>query len=250
MPLESLIYFLIAVALGSYVQTVTGFAIGLIVMGTVTTFGLAPIPFSAIVVCFLAFWNCLVALRRSHTTIDWKITRLVLIGAMPAMIGGVYLLNYLSQSAASTIKLALGIVVIVGGCLLMLKPNVRKDLEPSWSFLLSGFAAGSIGGLFSTAGPPLVYHLYRQPISINVIRTTLLTIFLISSVARIVVVGVQGQIDMEILKYSFFSIPVVTLFTLIGNRYPPPLSEMNRRRFAFFLLIVIGTSLTLTGVNG
>ena len=82
MTLESLIYFLIAVALGSYVQTVTGFAIGLIVMGTVTTFDLAPIPFSAIVVCFLVFWNGLIALRRNHATVDWKITRLVLIGAL------------------------------------------------------------------------------------------------------------------------------------------------------------------------
>jgi uncharacterized membrane protein YfcA len=250
MPLESLIYFLVAVALGSYVQTVTGFAIGLIVMGTVTTFNLAPIPFSAIVVCFLAFWNGLVALRRSHTAIDWQITRLILVGAMPAMVGGVYLLNYLSQSAVSTVKLTLGLVVIVGGSLLMLKPAVRKEVEPSWSFLVSGFAAGALGGLFSTAGPPLVYHLYRQPISINVVRTTLLTIFLISSMARIVVVGAQGQIDMEVIKYSLFSIPVVTIFTLIGNRYPPPFSDVNRRRFAFSLLIVIGVSLTLTALKG
>jgi uncharacterized membrane protein YfcA len=248
MNLESLIFFLIAVALGSYVQTVNGFAIGLIVMGTVTTFDLAPIPFSAIVVCFLAFWNGLVALRRNHAAVDWKITRLVLIGAMPAMVGGVYLLNYLSQSTTSTIKLALGVVVIVGGCLLMLKPNVRKDLEPSWNFLLSGFAVGSIGGLFSTGGPPLVYHLYRQPISTNVIRTTLLAIFLISSLARIVIVGVQGQLNMEVVRYSLFSIPVVTLFTLIGIRYPPPLSDKNRRRFAFSLLIVIGGSLVMAGL--
>lgn len=109
MNLESLIFFLIAVALGSYVQTVTGFAIGLVVMGTVTTFDLAPVPFSAIVVCFLAFWNGLVALRSNHAAVDWKITRLVLIGAMPVMVGGVYLLNYLSQSTTSTIKLALAL---------------------------------------------------------------------------------------------------------------------------------------------
>jgi uncharacterized membrane protein YfcA len=250
MTLESLILFLIAVAFGSYVQTVTGFAIGLIVMGMVSTFDLAPIAFSANVICFLALCNGLIALRRSHTSVDWKVARLVLIGAIPAMIGGVCLLSYLSQSATSTIKLVLGIVVITGGCLLMLKPNVRKGLEPSWSFLLSGFVAGGLGGLFSTGGPPLVYHLYRQPISINVIRTTLLAIMLIFAVARTVAVGVQGQIDMEVLKYSLFSIPVVTLFTLIGNRYPPPLSDENRRRFAFFLLIVIGGSLVLTGLNG
>jgi uncharacterized membrane protein YfcA len=250
MTIDVVCLFLLAVAVGSYIQTVTGFAIGLIVMGTVATFDLAPIPFSAIVVCFLAFWNGLVALRHSHSEIDWKITRLVLIGAMPAMVAGVYLLNYLSQAAASTIEFTLGIVVIFGGCLLMLKPNVRKDVEPQWSFLFSGFAAGAIGGLFSTAGPPLVYHLYRQPISINVIRTTLLAIFLISSAARIVVVGVQGQIDVEVIKYSLLSIPVVTIFTLIGNRYPPPLSDMNRRRFAFMLLVVIGGSLLLTGLNG
>lgn len=248
MNFESLIFFLIAVALGSYIQTVTGFALGLIVMGTVTTFDLAPIPFSAIVVCFLAFWNGLVALRRNHAAIDWKITRLVLIGATPAMVGGVYLLTYLSQSTTSTIKLALGIVVIAGGGLLMLKPNVRNDLDPSWSFLISGFAAGSLGGLFSTGGPPLAYHLYRQPLSINVIRTTLLAIFLISAVARIAVVAAQGQIDMEVVRYSLFSIPVVTLFTLIGMRYPPPLSDTNRRRLAFFLLIVIGGSLVTAGL--
>lgn len=187
MNLESLIFFLIAVAFGSYVQTVTGFAIGLIVMGTVTAFDLAPIPFSANVVCVLAFWNGLVALRRNHATVDWQITRRVLIGAIPAMVGGIYLLTYLSQSTTSTIKLALGIVVIGGGCLLMLKPKVRKGLEPSWSFLISGFAAGSLGGLFSTGGPPLVYHLYRQPISINVIRTTLLAIFIFTSLARSVI---------------------------------------------------------------
>lgn len=248
MNLESLIFFLIAVALGTYVQTVTGFAIGLIVMGTVTAFDLAPIPFSAIVVGFISVWNGLVALRRNYTAVNWKITQLVLISAMPAMIGGVYLLTYLSQSTTSTIKLALGIVVIVGGCLLMLKPNFRKEIEPSWSFLISGFAAGSLGGLFSTGGPPLVYHLYRQPISFNAIRTTLLAIFLFFALGRIVVVGVQGQINMEIVRYSLFSIPVVTLFTLIGIRYPPPLSAKNRRRFAFSLLIVIGVSLVMAGL--
>ena len=75
-----------------------------------------------------------------------------------------------------------------------------------------------------------------------------LAIFLISSLARIVVVGVQGQINMEVVKYSLFSIPVVTLFTLIGIRYPPPLSDTNRRRFAFSLLIVIGGSLVMAGL--
>lgn len=249
MTLESLALFLIAVALGSYVQTVTGFAIGLIVMGTASTLDLAPIPFCATVVCFLSFWNGLIALRRNHATVNWKITAIVLIGAMPTMIGGVCLLNYLSQFATSTIKLVLGIVVIAGGCLLVLKPNVRKGLEPSWSFLLSGVVAGGLGGLFSTGGPPLVYHLYRQPISINIIRTTLLAIFLILSFSRIVVVGFQGQIDAEVIKYCLLSIPVVTLFTLVGDRYPPPLSDMNRRRFAFFLLIIVGGSLALTGLN-
>ncbi len=72
---------------------------------------------------------------------------------------------------------------------------------------VTGFAAGSIGGLFSTGEPPLVYHLYRQPISTNVIRTTLLAIFLISSLARIVIVGVQGQINIEVIDTVCFLSP-------------------------------------------
>ena len=27
-----------------------------------------------------------------------------------------------------------------------------------------------MGGMFSTAGPPLVYHFYRQPMSLVVVR--------------------------------------------------------------------------------
>ncbi|PCI27206.1 MAG: hypothetical protein COB67_09095 [SAR324 cluster bacterium] len=249
MSTESLVFFLLMVAFGSYVQTVTGFAMGLIVMGTVTIFDLASISFASIVVSFLALWNGLIALRSNHESINLKITRNVLTGLLPSMIGGVYLLNYLSQSATHTIKLGLGIVVIGGGLLLMLKPQPRVGLEPQWSFILSGFTAGWLGGLFSTSGPPLVYHLYRQPLSIVAIRTTLLSIFLFSAAARIIVVGLQGQITTEVIKFSLFSMPVVTIFTLLGNRFPPPLSDENRRRMAFILLIIIGLSLAGTGIN-
>lgn len=51
-----------------------------------------------------------------------------------------------------------------------------------------------MGGLFSTAGPPLVYHLYRQPLPVAVIRETLVAVFGINAVLRLALVAGSGNI--------------------------------------------------------
>ncbi|MDX5151594.1 MAG: hypothetical protein R3188_03875, partial [Acidiferrobacterales bacterium] len=93
---SALIAFLAIVAAGSYIQTVTGFGLGLIVMGTVTLLGLAPIEFSSIAVSILALTNSALALFKQHHTVHRPSLGLVVSGLLPGVLLGVFLLGVFS----------------------------------------------------------------------------------------------------------------------------------------------------------
>jgi len=245
MELSALIAFLAIVAAGSYIQTVTGFGLGLIVMGTVTLVGLAPVEFSSIVVSMLALTNSMLALFKQHQSVHLPSLGLVVSGLLPGVLLGVFLLGMFSVHAIHVLRFILGAFIITSGLLLMYKPHPKTGLDPGYQFFSIGIIGGVFGGLFSTAGPPIVYHLYRQPLSVAVIRTTLLAIFVVANFLRILFIGIKGDINWPILHLAIFSIPVVAVMTVFGRKFRPPLSDLTMRRIAFALLILLGTMLLL-----
>ena len=64
MDTSSLLAFVGLVALGSYIQTISGFAIALIIAGGATALGLAPIDFTANVISFIALANTITAVHK------------------------------------------------------------------------------------------------------------------------------------------------------------------------------------------
>ncbi|SFG80000.1 sulfite exporter TauE/SafE family protein [Neptunomonas qingdaonensis] len=242
---ETLIPFIAIIAFATYVQTVTGFALGMIVMGAVTAFELAPIAFTSVVISAVVLINGVVAIKGSFHELDLKRVAITCVGIFPALLAGLILLEYLSDSFNNMLQLLLGITIFTGGLLIMLRPEPLEKPSPDAVFVVSGVAAGFLAGMFSMAGPPLVYLFYRQPFELKTIRLCLLCIFLISSAGRIIMVGFQGGLSVDMLTFSLICIPMVMFFTWIGKRYPPPLSTTNMRRFAFLLLILIGLSLMI-----
>lgn len=240
--------FLISIAIGAYVQTVTGFAMGLIIMGITASLQLMPISFIAAVISLTGLTNVTLAVYKNHSHIHWKIVRTVMIGFVPAVFAGIFLLYYLDKASTQLLQLILGVVIVLGGVLLILKPHPKEGKPSPFFSLVAGTASGIMGGLFSTSAPPLIFYLYKQSLAIKVIRSTLLMIFMIGSVIRISTITLQGNITQEILLFALYSLPVVFLFTWLGKKYPPHLSDINMRRAAFGLLIVLGVSTTYTAL--
>jgi len=243
MALEQLIPFMLVVAFATYVQTVTGFALGMIVLGCVAQFDLASIAFTSVIISLLMLANGPIALRGNLDALDHPALGYSLLGLFPALIAGVLLLNYLSSEFTQLLQVILGITIICGGLFILLKPEPLAQRSGNGAFSVAGFAAGIFGGLFSIAGPPLVYQFYRQPISLRSIRLCLLAIFLVMNIGRLLVLAVQGALEFEMFYTALFCIPVVAAFTVLGKRYPPPFSDNTMRRLAFALLILIGCSL-------
>ncbi|MEO6354775.1 MAG: sulfite exporter TauE/SafE family protein [Burkholderiaceae bacterium] len=243
MHIDILIPFLAIIALAVYFQTVTGFGMGMIVMGATSGLGLVSVATIAAIVSLLSLFNCAVAMPGSLHHIDWRTTRIVIYGIVPSVIGGVLLLDYLGSATADIVKLLLGLVIIYSGISIVLKVTPGEQPLSDRSFFCSGLFSGIFSGMFGISGPPLVYQFYRQKMDLATIRYSLIFLFSVTAGIRTLFVASQGGLNMEILILSFSALPVVALATLAGKRYPPPLRYPTMRIISCAALTVIGLSL-------
>jgi len=241
-----MLFMALFIGLGALIQTVTGFAMGLIIIGGVTLFGLADIAFTAIVVSLISLLNALMALRLSHKFIDWQLVGRVTATMLPALVLGVILLDFLGDDHELLLRKLLGLVIVSGGILLMLKPAPYKGVSSQWAFWSTGALGGIIGGMYSAGGAPLAYLMYRQPIELRVVRATLLTFFAASTMTRTLVVGYRGDLDAEVLKVVGISVPLVILVTVVTTRFLGYIPDTVIRRVVFMLLLLMGAMLILT----
>ena len=246
METQAVLAFLGLVAIGSYLQTISGFAISLVITGGVTALGLAPIAFTANVVSFVALANVLVAIYRNHDHIDVQIMLYSSTGVLLLSGVGLWLLNHMSANAVDLLELLLGLMILGSGALLVFHPHALKQISGKSAHLVAGGFGGLLSGMFGAGGPPLVVHLYRQPLAFSVIRTTMLSILGIMLVIRIAMEGSAGHITGDIMELSALGVPVSIIGTLAGRRFPPPASDIAMRRFAFALLCAIGLSLIVS----
>lgn len=248
LSLGPLVALLVVIAIAAYFQTVTGFGMGMIVMGVASGFGLVPLGTMAAVISLMMLANSVVALPGKLHHIDWRAAAAAMIGIVPATIAGVLLLQFLSGAAANLLRLLLGVVIIHGGITFARNPVRLATRSPDRSFFASGFLSGLTDGLFSIAGPPLIFQFYRQPMELVTVRNMLLLLFAITSGARTVFLGMQGRLVAEIWILTAFAVPVVAIATFAGRHYPPPIAPQLKRRIVFSVLILIGVSLVATAL--
>ena len=243
MEAASLVILLLLAAAASYVQTLTGFALGLLMMGGVGLTGVVPLPDAAVLVGVLGLVNAAQVLAKGWRDIARREFLLVIFVSLAFLVLGYWLLGLLVAASLDWLKLTLGGIIILSSLQLLLRPKPFETPSGVGSFVFFGAIAGIMGGLFSTAGPPLVYHFYRQPLRPVAIRETLVAIFAVNGMLRLMLVGLAGDMPSSSFWWGLLCIPVVMAFTALARRYPPPLTPTGLRRVAFCLLFLSGLSL-------
>ncbi len=238
--------FLLLVMVGAYVQTITGFAMGLLIVGGVTILGLAPITFTAAVVGILSLVNTSLILRHSLRHVHKMFLLYLLIGMLPSIFMGVFILSVMSESQAVLLRQILGVVIITAGTLLTLKPDPWPTQSSKLAISITGVAGGLFGGMFSTGGAPPAFLLYRQPLELIVIRSTLLAIFFITTLTRTVLISLDGQLTGKVLTVCAIAIPLVLLTTYYAPKFSPIGADAAIRKGVFILLIITGLLLIIT----
>lgn len=238
--LSFLVIFIIGAALGSYVQTMTGFALGIVVTGVVALSGAVPIADTADALSIIGIINAAVVLPSMASHISWSSLTKMMFALTPGMMVGVVLLSELSAHHSTTLRLLAGVIVLLGGASLFIRPRPSKKAGGVLGMSFFGISAGVMSGLFSLPGPPVVYYYYRQLLPLETVRATLITIFAVLSILRLVFVQVHSGVGTDSIKMAFFSIPVVVIGSWLGVRFPPKVSDLTARRIAFAILTAMG----------
>ena len=239
MELSALLIFCLAVGLGSYVQAVTGFAMGLIVLAIAVAAQAIDVVVLTAVTSLLALLNVTLALRGEWHHLQQRGWALLCLGQLPGIVVGVWLLNVLAQDALRVLEGILGLFVVAGSFSMLLRGATKQELSPAWAWVVGGAAGGLLGGLFSASGPVMGWFAYRQPLSTAVIRATLLSCFVVTTSVRTVVVGLDGGLTERVWQLVLVGVPLVVLGTWVGRRVRPS-SDATMQRLVFIVLVLIG----------
>lgn len=240
MDADALTVFLLLVLLGTYVQSVTGFAMGMIITATVGGSMLVPLPVLTAVVSLLSLLNVCLALRGEWRQIHRPLFVWLALGQVPAIGLGLWLLLTLDAAAQHWLYLALGAFVALGSLSMTLRPVSQPAVSKPLPTFIAGVAGGLVGGLFSASGPVMGWFNYRQPLSLRIVRATLLSCFFVTTSVRTLLVGGHGGLTQEVWTLAAWAVPVVVVGTWLGKHWPPPLAETTMKRGAFALLLVMG----------
>lgn len=235
--------FLCIVGIGSYLQAFTGFALGIFVLGAVVMLKLVSLETTAIAINIMMVVNTAVALRGNVHLMNRKLFARTLVGIIPGVPVGLWLLDTLAARNTQLLQFALGLLVFIAGATLLAQPKPRGTASSNGSFAVAGALGGVLGGLFSVPGPPVIYHFYVQPMALEQVRLTLLGIFGTISLIRLFLLGVDGSLSPDALYLGGLSIPVVAATTALFMKYPPPLSEVAVRRAVSVLLSAMGVGI-------
>lgn len=235
--------YLACVLLAGYVQNLTGFAFGLVLLGLGGVFHLAPIATLTHVVSVLTLASALVRFRHQRPQVEAATLGPLLGYSLVGVALGAWLLNWLSDQALGLLRLLLGLTIAASALLSLLPASRRESLSARWTFGAVGLMGGVLGGLFSTAAPPMVFHLYRQPLALGLVRDSLIVIFAANGLWRLGLMALDARLSWPVLWLSLAAAPLVVAQTAWMSRHPNPWPEPQVRRVVAGLLMVVGLSL-------
>lgn len=241
--------FLVVVLFGSYFQSVTGFAMGIIIVSILGGLRVLEIPALAAVISLLAMINVLFALKGRYRLIDRSLFFWLGLGQVPAIFLGLMFMNWLDLNSKWMLEACLGLFITLGSLSMVLRPEPNKQRSRPSTVWFFGSLGGLVGGMFSASGPVLGWFAYRQPIELAIIRSTLLSCFMLTTTTRSVLVGLEGGLDQDVMTLVVVGLPAVILGAWLGRRLPPALSENVLKRSAFGLLFILGLGIIVTSIS-
>jgi uncharacterized membrane protein YfcA len=166
----------------------------------------------------------------------------LLIGALPGIAAGVYLLK---EVDGSFLRYGIG-VLLIGYSLYNLIINPRP-LNPgkTWGYL-AGFLTGAIGAAFSAGGPPAIIYTTLTSWKKDEIKATLTGFFVVNGYITAMLHAAAGITTLNTLKIFAMTAPFVLIGTAAGIRVSGRVNRETYLKLIYFFLAGMGVMMILT----
>ena len=231
---STLILTMLAIFLGAFTQSLTGFGMGLVAMAVLPPLLGLHTATPLVALTGIVLETMMLARYREslHIGSIWRL----LAASLTAIPFGVVFLRQLDERIALSV---LGAVIAgysiyaLGGFRL---PELRHSL---WAWL-TGLLSGLLGGAYNTSGPPVVIYGNCRRWSPQEFKSNLSGFFIVNSLTVVTTHLVSGSFTPGVMSYFWWILPALGLGFLAGQSLDRWLNPEVFRKIVLVLLIILG----------
>jgi uncharacterized membrane protein YfcA len=232
--MQTYLWICIILFLAGFTQGLSGFGSILLSIPLLTIFMdiKAVIPLTALA----ALSMTIMLLIQLWQYLEWKKILPLLLGAIPGILAGVFLLKKLDKGI---IQLILGLILVIYALYSIFFRASGKKIRERWAYLF-GFSAGCLGGALSAAGPPVIVYTSLQDWTKDQIKVTIQGFYLISGLIVVFLHALTGLTTLPVIRYYGVALPVLLVGTYLGSLFYGSIQEEHYRKVILILLALLG----------
>lgn len=176
--------------------------------------------------------------------IPWKRVLLLMGGAVPGMLFGVYVLTTVP---VDTLKLIVAVFVLISAILLSMGWKLKARANSLGTFAV-GIASGAANGSIGMGGLPVALFLTADGDSPAKIRAAVVAYFFLLDLLGFILFSKIGIISVETFSTAALALPVLLIGMFLGTRHFLGATPEGFRRVTLFMLMgiaIIGIIRTL-----
>ena len=233
------LFILLAVFLGCFTQSLTGFGVALVMMAVLPS--LVGLHTATPLVALTAIVLEVLMLIRYRSALRFKSILGLLVSSLIAIPVGVFYFRRLDEGIALFI---LGFVITAYALYALIGFRLPALSHPAWAWGF-GFTGGLLGGAYNTSGPPVVVYGNCRRWSPQEFKSNLSGYFLANSIMVVSTHWLGGSFTPQVTSHFLLALPALFLGFLLGQGMDRWLDPELFRRIVLFFLVVLGVRLMM-----
>ena len=231
---STLILTMLAIFLGAFTQSLTGFGVALVAMAILPPLLGLQVATPLVALTGIVLETMMLARYRESLQIGsiWRL----LAASLVAIPFGVFFLRRLDERIALFV---LGMVISGYAIYALVGFRLPELRHPFWAWA-TGLASGMLGGAYNTSGPPVVIYGNCRRWSPQEFKSNLSGFFIVNSLTVVTAHFVSGNYTPGVMSYFWWILPALGFGFLAGQSLDRWLNPEVFRKIVLVLLIILG----------
>jgi len=234
---STLIFSILAIFLGAFTQSLTGFGVALVAMAILPSLWGLQVATPLVALTGIVLETAL--LIRYRQSLQMKSIWRLVVASVVAIPFGIYVLRQLDERIALFI---LGLIISGYALYALIGFRLPELHHPLWAWL-TGLASGMLGGAYNTAGPPIVIYGNCRKWSPQEFRSNLSGFFIVNSLMVVSTHFLSGNFTSQVMSVFWWMLPALAMGFIAGQSLERWLNPEIFRKIVLAVLIVLGIRL-------